>query len=221
MAEEIAIAPRTVVVATDNVHKVTEIAAALRESAAEVFKEVTFVRVKDLLSDYHDPLEDGLSFEENAAIKARTAHEATGLPALADDSGLMVDALDGAPGIYSARYAGEPTDDARNNAKLLAALEGCTPSERRARFVSCLVLVGFDALMPEQAPYITVTGTCEGAIADKVQGTAGFGYDPLFLPDATPGKHMAELSLEAKTAISHRGQALRKLIVVLSGTPTC
>ncbi len=205
----------TIVVATGNAHKVVEIAAALGSAGDSPLAGVTFVAVHDRCPDFVDPVEDGATFEDNAAIKARAAHDATGLPALADDSGLVVDALDGAPGVYSARYSGEPCDDARNNARLLSELAHTPAGERRARFVSCLVLVGLDALLPDQPPYVSVTGTCEGQIATQSRGENGFGYDPLFLPDAAAGRSMAELSLQEKTAISHRGAALRKLIETL------
>jgi len=204
----------TIVVATGNAHKVTEIAAALSTAADSPLAGVRFIAVHELVDAYTDPVEDGASFEDNAAIKARAAQAATGLPALADDSGLVVDALNGAPGIYSARFAGVGHDDAANNAKLLAELEGVT--ERRARFVSCLVLVGLDALLPGQPDYLAVCGACEGRIAAGPRGSNGFGYDPLFLPDVAPGRSMAELTLAEKTAISHRGAALRQLLTHLN-----
>jgi len=203
----------TIVVATGNLHKVIEIAAALSAGGDSPLAGFRFVAVHDLCPDFVDPVEDGATFEENAAIKARAAHSATGTAALADDSGLVVDALDGAPGIYSARYAGAGHDDGANNEKLLAELAGV--SERRARFISCLVLVGLDALLPDQPAYLCVTGACEGQIAFAPRGDNGFGYDPLFLADATPGRSMAELTLEEKTAISHRGAALRALLSLL------
>ena len=205
----------TIVVATGNAHKVVEIAAALSAEGVSSLAGFKFVAIHDLRPDFVDPVEDGVTFEENAAIKARVARAATGLPALADDSGLAVDALGGAPGIFSARYSGESCDDARNNAKLLNELADTPVPDRRARFVSCLVLVGLDAILPDQPDYVSVTGTCEGHIARHPRGDKGFGYDPLFLPDAVPGRSMAELTLEEKTAISHRGAALRKLAEAL------
>nr|MBO2469859.1 non-canonical purine NTP pyrophosphatase [Bacillota bacterium] len=130
------------------------------------------------------------------------------LPALADDSGLEVDALGGEPGVYSARYAGEGASDAANNAKLLAALEGVPAEKRTARYRCVLALA-----VPGMAT-VTVEGVCEGLIAEQPRGTGGFGYDPLFyLPGR--GKTMAELRPEEKNAISHRGQALRRLKALL------
>ena len=208
-------APPTIVVATGNAHKVTEIAAALGAAPASPLAGFHFASIHELCPDFTDPVEDGATFEENAAIKARAAQAATGLPALADDSGLTVEALDGAPGIYSARYSGVAHDDAANNAKLLAALDQVPAEQRRARFVSCLVLTGLDALLPGCPAYLSVTGFCEGCIATGLQGENGFGYDPLFLPDAACGRSMAQLSLAEKTAISHRGAALCKLLETL------
>jgi len=206
----------TIVVATGNAHKVVEIAAALGAAADSPLAGIGFDAVHELYPDFIDPVEDGATFEDNAAIKAHAAHYVSGLPSLADDSGLVVDALDGAPGIYSARYCGVEHDDAGNNEKLLRELEGVPAQRRRARFVSCLVVVGLNTIIDRPGyGYLTVTGTCEGSIGFEPQGNNGFGYDPLFLPDATPGRSMAQLTLEEKTAISHRGDALRKLLAVL------
>ena len=216
------VTPRnTIVVATGNAHKVAEIAAALSATPDSPLAGLRFVAIHELCPDFIDPIEDGGSFEDNAAIKAHAAHYVTGLPALADDSGLVVDALDGAPGIYSARYCGVEHDDAGNNAKLLRELAGAPADKRRARFVSCLVTVGFNVILPQHPNfgYLTVTGTCEGTIATAPQGDNGFGYDPLFLPDATPGRSMAQLTLEEKTAISHRGAALRQLLALVTKLP--
>lgn len=152
--------------------------------------------------------EDGRTFAENAVKKAETIARFTGLPALADDSGLEVDALGGAPGVFSARYAGEGASDAANNAKLLAALAGVPPERRTARY-RCVL-----ALAVPGMPTVTVEGVCEGRIAEQPRGSGGFGYDPLFyLPHK--GKTMAELAPEEKNAISHRGQALRRLKALL------
>ena len=148
------------------------------------------------------------TFVEHALEKARHASRAAGLPALADDSGLCVDALDGAPGVASARYAGEPRSDARNNAKLVAALAGAT--DRRAHYACVLALVrrGND---PE--PIIT-QGDWHGIIVDAPRGNGGFGYDPHFV-DPVTGLTGAELPLEQKNALSHRGKAMRALIARL------
>lgn len=153
-----------------------------------------------------DPPEDQDSFEKNALQKARFVFERTGLPCLADDSGLEVDALGGAPGVHSKRYTPEAIAET-NNAKLLRELTGVT--ERTARFVCALALV---SSVGEEA----WRGTVEGAIGHAARGDHGFGYDPLFLPSATPGRTMAELAPGEKDAISHRGDALKALPRALS-----
>ena len=151
--------------------------------------------------------ETGTTFAENAFLKADAVHERTGLAAVADDSGLCVDALDGAPGVYSARYAGEDATDADRIAKLLGALEGVPDEARTARFVSAVCCVFPDG------ERLTVRGVCEGTIARAAAGTGGFGYDPVFV---TPtGRTFAELSAVEKDAVSHRGQALRALAQAL------
>jgi XTP/dITP diphosphohydrolase len=150
------------------------------------------------------------SFEENAVHKARSALLQTGLVSLADDSGLEVDALGGAPGVFSARYAGPDADDAKNNAKLLKALEKVAPENRTARFkcVLALALTEHDVRLVE--------GTAEGVVLLEPRGEKGFGYDPLFL-DRGLGKTFAELDPEEKLRVSHRGAALRKMKAVLEG----
>jgi XTP/dITP diphosphohydrolase len=153
-----------------------------------------------------DVEETGKSFVENALLKARHAARASGLPALGDDSGLCVDALDGAPGLYSARYAGHHGDSAANNAKLLEALLG-TPAERRDAFFICVLALVAHADDP--APLIA-EGRWHGRILDVPRGDRGFGYDPLFLPDGET-RSAAELDPTTKNAISHRGQALAAL----------
>ncbi len=158
-----------------------------------------------------DAVEDGLSFVENALIKARHACRATGLPALADDSGLVVDALDGAPGLMSARYAGVHGDAAGNNRKLLAALQGLPASKRGARFVAVLVLLRH----AEDPLPLVVQGVWEGRVLDAPRGDQGFGYDPVFF-DPVLGRGAAELEPELKNRISHRGQALAKLRELLA-----
>ena len=152
-----------------------------------------------------------MTFIENALLKARHASQLTGLPALADDSGLCVAALHGAPGVRSARYGGEPKSDARNNAHLLAALAGQT--DRRAYYYAVLVFVRHAS---EPQPIIA-DGQCEGEILRTARGEAGFGYDPLFWIAAL-GRSMAELSIEEKSVLSHRGKALRELIGKLKDT---
>ncbi|MCC5885735.1 MAG: RdgB/HAM1 family non-canonical purine NTP pyrophosphatase [Gammaproteobacteria bacterium] len=152
--------------------------------------------------------EDGLTFIENALAKARHAASCSGRPALADDSGLIVDALGGAPGVHSARYAGPGASDDANNARLLEALAGS--SERRARFYCVLVLL---RAAEDPAPLIA-SGSWEGEILEAPRGSHGFGYDPLFFVPAL-GKSAAELDREAKARVSHRGQAVRTLLEAL------
>ena len=188
---------RTVVVATGNAHKLVEIEDIL----GRALPDVRFVALGQL-GDFEDPEENGATFAENALIKARAAVQETGLTAVADDSGLVVDALGGEPGVFSARYAGVHGDDAANNAKLLDRLAGVSESDRVARFMSVVALV-----YPDGRELIG-TGACEGVIGFEGRGDHGFGYDPLFLPDDTPGKTMAELEPEEKNAISHRFHAL-------------
>ncbi len=196
---------RTIVVATGNMHKLTEIEAIL----SSVLPDVRFVALGQL-GDFEDPEENGTTFLENAIIKAQAAVEATGLAAIADDSGLVVDALNGEPGVYSARYAGVHGDDAANNVKLLANMDGVADADRTARFMSVVALIDAEGFV------LTGTGSCEGVIGHKGRGEFGFGYDPLFLPLDTPGKTMAELTPDEKNAISHRFHALLDLSSKLS-----
>lgn len=153
-----------------------------------------------------DVEETGLTFVENALLKARAACEATGLPALADDSGLIVDALGGAPGLYSARYAGHPTNAAANNAKLLDAMAGVPDGQRSARFYAVIVLLRH-ATDPQP---LICEGCWEGQIIRELRGTNGFGYNPVFL-DTTHGLTAAEMEPALKNAISHRAVALQQL----------
>jgi XTP/dITP diphosphohydrolase len=148
-----------------------------------------------------------LTFLENALTKARQASVLSGLPAIADDSGLCVDALQGAPGVHSARYAGEPKSDARNNDKLLAELVDC--DERRASFVCTLVLVRH----PRDPDPLVAQGHWWGSIARAPKGAAGFGYDPLFIPEGMT-ETSAEITPEHKNLLSHRAQAIQRLIDV-------
>jgi XTP/dITP diphosphohydrolase len=201
----------TVVVATGNAHKVTEIEAIL----APVLPGVRFVALGEIdLPGWEEPEENGATFVENALIKAEAAAAATGITAIADDSGLMVAALDGAPGVMSARYAGVHGDDAANNAKLVAALAqvgAVTQEERQAHFHSCV------ALVEPEGPATVAEGDCWGSIGEAPRGNGGFGYDPLFLPEEAPGRTMAELIPEEKNAISHRYHALTRLAAMLAG----
>jgi XTP/dITP diphosphohydrolase len=152
--------------------------------------------------------ETGVTFEENAILKAEAVSQALGKMVIGDDSGLMVDALEGRPGIYSARYAGEPKNDQNNTDKVLSELKGLPEEKRSARFYCALAVA-----VPSQEP-MTVSGTCEGRILEERRGTNGFGYDPVFyVPEK--GVAMAELSSDEKNKISHRANALKKLDVVL------
>ena len=155
-------------------------------------------------------VEDGSTFAENALIKARAVCKATGKPAMADDSGLAVDALNGAPGIYSARFAGEQRSDADNNAKVLQLMETVADADRTARFFCVIAIV-----LPDGREY-TVEGTCEGIILHALRGEVGFGYDPLFYVESM-NKTFAELTMEEKNRISHRGHANRKAVEIIRG----
>jgi len=180
--------------ATRNAHKVEEVRALLANTG------VTVRSLDDAALDV-DPPETGATFEENALQKARFVHELTGLPCVADDSGLEVDALGGAPGVHSKRFSPEATDGA-NNRLLLERMQGVT--DRRARFRCVLALVA-------DGVERTVDARCEGQLAEAPRGEHGFGYDPLFLPDEAPGRTMAELTLAEKNAISHRSRAFGQL----------
>jgi XTP/dITP diphosphohydrolase len=189
--------PRRVVVATGNPGKLREFQDLLGNAwdlVAQADLEIASIP------------ETGNSFEANALLKARHAAAASGLPAIADDSGLEVDALDGAPGIYSARYAGEQGDDEANNEKLLSALAGLPLPQRIARY-RCVIVY---ARGPDDPDPVVVSGDWEGRIALARRGTGGFGYDPLFI-DPESGRHAAELTPAEKHARSHRGQAIRAL----------
>ena len=155
--------------------------------------------------DLTDVEETGTTFEENAFLKAQSGCLESGMPCIADDSGLAVDALDGAPGVFSARYSGKHGNDDKNNELLLEKLKDVPMEQRTARFVSAVCCVFPDGRK------ITVRGECEGKIAFDLKGNGGFGYDPLFLPEEYEGKTMAQLTPEEKDAISHRGKALRLL----------
>ena len=192
--------------ATNNAHKVREIRAILGDS----FSEVSTLKEAGVS---FEAVEDGATFEENALKKARQTLDYVGDrfdAALADDSGLCVDALNGAPGVYSARYAGSEHNDAANNARLLRELESVPAEKRTARFVSCI------ALVRRNMPDLCVRGTVEGTILFEAHGQNGFGYDPYFWY-APKGKSFAELSPEEKNAVSHRHNALALLKEALDG----
>ncbi len=188
------------ILATKNQKKLKELRRILEPIGCEVISE------KDLDFSLEEVVEDADTFEGNALLKARSAMKLTGLPAIADDSGLCVDYLDGAPGVYSARYAGEEHDDEKNNQKLLRALEGLPKEKRTAYFVSAVAVV-----FPSGEEF-TVRGECHGYIANEKQGENGFGYDPLFISEKGC---FGSLSDEDKDSISHRGRALRKMAEVL------
>ncbi|MFA6075699.1 MAG: XTP/dITP diphosphatase [Negativicutes bacterium] len=191
------------VVATKNRGKVREIEAALGTTGIRIIS-------LDECGAIPEPVEDGATFLDNALLKARYYMHATGKPCLADDSGLEVDVLNGAPGVLSARYAGENATTAERNAKLLKELAGVPDIERTARFCCAMVVMSVN----EQ--YIESIGTCEGLIMAEPRGNGGFGYDPLFFSlDANQG--MAELDMQAKNTISHRGKALRQIVEKLAG----
>ena len=196
--------PGGIVLASANAGKLREMRAILAPLGLEVRSLGEFTE--------DSPVEDGLSFVENAIIKARFAAGAAGLSAIADDSGLEVDALGGDPGIRSARYAGEGADAQANNQKLLEALSGVPPAERGARFRCAMVFMRWPL---DPAPLVS-QARWEGRIATRVYGAGGFGYDPLFLPAGLEGT-AAELDPEAKNRFSHRGHALRGLVAALAG----
>jgi XTP/dITP diphosphohydrolase len=160
-----------------------------------------------------DVVEDGATLEENARLKAVALVEATGEAAVADDTGLFVDALDGAPGVFTARFAGEGATYADNVAKMLAVLDGVPAARRGARFVTCAL-----ARWPDGRE-LSVEGVLPGRIALAARGTNGFGYDPIFLPDPPDGdgRTLAEMSTDEKNAVSHRARAFRALAARLVG----
>ncbi len=199
------------VVATRSEHKLRELTELLQ------LERGVLVSLDDL-GVPGEPIEDGPTFEANARIKARFAAEATGLPSLADDSGIEVEALGGGPGVLTRRYAGPDATDASNNAKLLAALDGLPPARRLARYVCVLALALPGARGPRGGVPLTLRrGTCRGRIATTASGTGGFGYDPIFEPSGEPpgGRTLGTYSAAEKHAISHRAKAARRMEAVL------
>ncbi len=194
---------RRVVLASSNAGKLREFDGLLAGSG------FTVMRQSDL--GIEPPPETGSTFLENALIKARNASRLTGLPAIADDSGLEVDALGGGPGVYSARYAGEDASDVENLDKLLQALEGRPPSERGARY-RCVVVYVTHA---DDAQPLVGEGTWEGTLIDARRGTNGFGYDPSFVPRGDR-RTVAEIPTEEKNRVSHRAQALTAFLAQFS-----
>ena len=191
---------KILVLATHNIHKQTEMKFILSRLGVTVIGLDQFPEIKSIE-------ETGTTLIENALIKARTVHELTGLPSLADDTGLEVDALNGAPGVYSARFAGENATFEDNINKMLIALKGIPFDKRRARFRTVLAFVDSDSELSED-------GVIEGSILNKARGKDGFGYDPIFQPksyDIT----FAEMTSEEKNRISHRARALDKMKKIL------
>ena len=164
-----------------------------------------------------EPVEDGLTFETNARIKARFAARATGLPALADDSGIEVEALDGRPGVRTRRYAGPNATDDENNAKLLGELSGLPVGRRGARYVCALALAMPDPAAPGGLRVQVRRGTSRGRVGFELRGQGGFGYDPLFEParERPGGRTFGQYSAAEKAAISHRGRAARRMTPLL------
>jgi XTP/dITP diphosphohydrolase len=192
------------VLATRNRHKMREIQVLLREASLPF----TLVAI-DEVAPLTELREDEPTFEANALAKAEQAAVSTGLPAIADDSGIEVDFLGGAPGVRSARWAGEPCDDVRNNEKLLRALDGVPAPERTARYRCAAAFVD-----PDRNLKLVASGACEGQVLDVPRGGGGFGYDPLVWLPAF-GRSMAEITPEEKNTISHRAIAFRSLARML------
>lgn len=190
---------KELIIATKNKGKALEFKELFADKQIQVFS------LLDLATAYPDVEETGSTFKENAKLKAEQICSLTQRAVLADDSGLVIDVLNGKPGIYSARYAGIDKNDQANNAKVLHELQDVTDEERTARFVCVL------ALARPNLPTIYFKGFCEGKIAHKPEGTNGFGYDPIFIPK---GYHqtMAQLTAKEKNSISHRSQAMKKLV---------
>lgn len=192
---------KKLLIASENKNKVRELQELLAGEGWQILS----------LSDFPDlelPPETGKTFAENAMIKALAAAEKSGLLTMADDSGLAVDCLDGAPGVYSARYAGPDKDDKANTEKLLALLQDVPQEKRKATFHAAI------ALATPEGEAVYIEQTCNGEIARSESGSNGFGYDPVFYLSKM-GRTMAELSAEEKNAVSHRGKALRKILPLL------
>lgn len=189
-----------IIIATHNKHKLQEMSRILSPMGYEVVTDL------DLGIELSDVEENGETFLDNARIKAEAGCKESGLPCIADDSGLCVDALNGAPGVYSARYSGVHGDDDGNNRKLLAELSG-VPTEKRTAHFACAICVSF----PDGSE-VTAAGKCEGYIGYEKKGTNGFGYDPLFM---VGDRSLAQMTAQEKDAISHRGNALKELQKIL------
>lgn len=195
---------RDLVLATHNLHKVAEFERIISDGRPDL---------RVLPYEGPEPVEDGVTFAENALIKARRAAEFSSLPALADDSGICVDVLGGAPGIFSAYWAGHKKDSAANVDLLLDQLSDIAPEHRAAQFISVIALVIPDAASGTSAEFV-VTGVWPGQLALAASGSGGFGYDPIFVPDGL-SVSAAELSADEKNAISHRARAFKELLPLL------
>ncbi len=187
-----------IIAASRNSHKIREMNAITKAMG------ITVISRDEAGVPPIEIVEDGQTFEENSYKKASVISRMTGCAAIADDSGLMVDCLDGAPGVYSARFAGEDCDDSRNNEKLLRMMEGVPYSKRTARFVSVITVVFADGSS------VSSRGECRGHILTELHGENGFGYDPLFVPEGYD-QTFAEISADEKNRISHRAKALAGL----------
>lgn len=219
MRQAVAVGPR-IVVATRSEHKLRELRELLQVDGIEL------VSLDDAgVPPGHEPVEDGRTFEANARLKARFYARITGLPTLADDSGLEVEALGGGPGVRTRRYAGEDATDEENNAKLLDALHGIPPDGRGARYVCVLALAErttIRVLDPQPVQRVGVVaqarGSCRGRIAAQPSGRGGFGYDPIFEPALEPpgGRTLGLWSSAEKNAISHRARAARRMAARIS-----
>ena len=196
-----------VFLASRNRKKLEEMERILREHLPDV--EVLGI---DDVEGYDEPVEDQPTFEGNALLKARAGYAATGLPSLADDSGLCVDALNGMPGVLSARWSGAPKDDDRNNRLLLDQLADVPDERRTAHFMCAVAFVHGEGLDHQ----VCASGTMPGRVVRAPRGTGGFGYDSVFEADDRPGLTTAELSREDKDAISHRGWALRRIAPIVA-----
>ncbi|MGC4029194.1 MAG: RdgB/HAM1 family non-canonical purine NTP pyrophosphatase [Steroidobacteraceae bacterium] len=197
-----------VVLASSNEGKLRELAALLEPRGFQLVLQSEL--------GIEAPEETGNTFEDNALLKARHAAQLSGLPALADDSGIEVDALDGRPGVWSARYAGESATDLENLELMLTELADVPDARRTARY-RCVIALVRSAEDPEP---LLGSGVWEGHIATFPRGSGGFGYDPIFLPDGQNGRSAAEMSTQAKNAVSHRARALHALLEQLGGPPT-
>ncbi len=200
-----------ILVATHSRHKLRELRQLLHPAHAEL------ISLDDIGID-EEPVEDGATFGANARLKARFYARRSGLPTLADDSGLEVDALDGGPGVRTRRFAHENASDEDNNAKLLAVLAGLAPERRGARYVCALALALPDEAGPRGGlPVLETRGTCRGRIATSPRGTGGFGYDPIFEPALEPpgGRTLGQWTAAEKNRISHRARAARRMAPTL------